>query len=57
MKQDNHVSYLNIMKFNRKRLSEHKHCDNAATNGKRENARSRMEASSVGKREYRDKGR
>jgi hypothetical protein len=33
-------------------LSEHKHCDNAAINTNSENARSRMEASSAGKREY-----
>jgi hypothetical protein len=38
-------------------LSEHKHCDNAATNANSENARSRMEASSVGKCEYGGKGR
>jgi hypothetical protein len=31
-------------------------CDNAAINANSENARSRMEASSVGKREYGDKG-
>jgi hypothetical protein len=35
-------------------LSEHKHCDNAATNWNSENARSRM---FVGKRGYGDKGR
>ena len=29
-------------------LSEHKHCDNAATNSNRENARSRMVASVQG---------
>jgi hypothetical protein len=29
-------------------LSEHKHCDNAATNSNSENARSRMEASMLG---------
>jgi hypothetical protein len=29
-------------------LSEHKHCDNAATNVNSENGRSRMEASSAG---------
>jgi hypothetical protein len=29
-------------------LSEHKHCDNAATNAYSENGRSRMEVSSVG---------
>jgi hypothetical protein len=33
-------------------LSEHKHCDNAATNANSENGRNRMVASSVGKREY-----
>jgi hypothetical protein len=33
-------------------LSEHKHCDNAAANANSESARSRMEASSVGKRGY-----
>jgi hypothetical protein len=38
-------------------LSEHEHCDNAATNVNSKNARSRMEASSVGKHEYRGKGR
>jgi hypothetical protein len=31
-------------------------CDNAATNAKSENARSMIEASSVGKREYEGKG-
>jgi hypothetical protein len=36
-------------------LSEHKHCDNAATNANSKNIRSRMEASSVGKHGYRDK--
>jgi hypothetical protein len=30
-------------------LSEHKHCDNAATDANSENARSRMVATSVGK--------
>jgi hypothetical protein len=38
-------------------LSEHKQCDNAATNANSENGRSRMEASSVGKRGYGGKGR
>jgi hypothetical protein len=33
-------------------LSEHKHCDNAATNANSENTRSRMEACSAGKRGY-----
>jgi hypothetical protein len=37
--------------------SEHKHCDNVATNWKSENARSRMVASSAEKRGYGDKGR
>jgi hypothetical protein len=34
---------------------EHKHCDNVATNAYSKNARSRMEASSAGKREYGEK--
>jgi hypothetical protein len=38
-------------------LSEHKHCDNAATNANSENARSRIEARSAGKRAYGGKGR
>jgi hypothetical protein len=38
-------------------LSEHKHGNNAATNVNSENARSRMEPSSVGKCEYGGKGR
>jgi hypothetical protein len=38
-------------------LSENKHCDVAATNANSENVISIMEESSVGKREYRDKGR
>jgi hypothetical protein len=38
-------------------LSELKHCDKAATNANSKNARSRMEASSVGKREYGGKGK
>jgi len=38
-------------------LSEHKNCDNMATNLNSENARRRMVASSAGKRGYRDKGR
>jgi len=38
-------------------LSEHKHCDNAATNSNSENARSRMVASFAGKRGYGNKGR
>jgi hypothetical protein len=41
----------------KKVLSEHTHCDNAATNSKRENARSRMFGKFTGKREYGDKGR
>jgi hypothetical protein len=40
-----------------KGLSEHKHCDNAATNVNSENGRSRMEASSAEKLEYGVKGR
>jgi hypothetical protein len=38
-------------------FSEYKHCDIAATNANSENAGSRIEASSAGKREYGDKGR
>jgi hypothetical protein len=38
-------------------LSEHKHCDNAATNEKRGNSKSIIKASSAGKRGYGDKGR
>jgi hypothetical protein len=38
-------------------LSECKHCDNVVTNANSEIARSRMEASSAGKREYGGKGR
>jgi hypothetical protein len=38
-------------------LSEHKHCDNVATNANTENAKIRMEASSAGKHEYGGKGR
>jgi hypothetical protein len=38
-------------------LSEHKHCDNAVTNTNSKNARSRIEASSAGKREYGSKRR
>ena len=37
--------------------SEHKHCDNAATNSNSENARSRMEASMLGSVSTGDKGR
>jgi hypothetical protein len=43
--------------INKHGLSEHKHCDNVVTNANSENARSRMEASSAGNREYRGKGR
>jgi hypothetical protein len=45
------------MFIDKSRLSEHKYCDNAATNANSENARSRMVASSAGKREYGGKGR
>jgi hypothetical protein len=38
-------------------LSEHKHCDNVATNSNSENARSRLVASLRCKRGYWDKGR
>jgi hypothetical protein len=38
-------------------LSEHKHCDNVATNSNSENATSRMAASLRGKCGYGDKGR
>jgi len=38
-------------------LSEHKHCDNTATNSNSENARSRMFGKLAGKRGYGDKGR
>jgi hypothetical protein len=38
-------------------LSEHEHCDNAATNSNSEKARSRMEENSAGKREYGGKAR
>jgi hypothetical protein len=37
--------------------SEHKHCDNAATNANSENARRRMVANSERRREYGGKGR
>jgi len=36
--------------------SEHKHCDNAATNSNSENARSRIGGKFAGKRGYGDKG-
>jgi hypothetical protein len=48
-------SYKNTVKF--KELSEHKHCDNAATNANSEHGRSRMKASSAEMREYRGNGR
>jgi hypothetical protein len=38
-------------------LSEHKHGDDVANNANSENTRSRMLASSAGKREYGDKAR
>jgi hypothetical protein len=38
-------------------IYENKHCDNAETNANSENARSRMEVSSTGKRAYGGKGR
>jgi hypothetical protein len=38
-------------------LSEHKHCDNAATNQNSENVRSKIGASSAEKGEYGGKGR
>jgi len=38
-------------------LSEHKHCDNTATNSNSENARSRMVASFAGKHGYEDERR
>jgi hypothetical protein len=37
-------------------LSEHKHCDNTATDSDSENARSRMVVRFVGKHGYGDKG-
>jgi hypothetical protein len=46
------VSYINTVKFNKLALSEHRQCDNAATNANSESARSSMEASSAGRREY-----
>jgi hypothetical protein len=49
---------LNMAKFiDKYGLSEHKHCDNTATDANSENAISRMEASSVGKRVQGGKGR
>jgi hypothetical protein len=43
------VTNINTVKFiDKQGLSEHKHCDNAATNANSENARSRMEESSAG---------
>jgi hypothetical protein len=54
---DIRVTYINTVTFIDKQvLSEHKHCDNAATNANSENVRSRMEATSAGKRGYGDKG-
>jgi hypothetical protein len=44
------VTNINMVKF--KGLSEHKHCNKAATNANSENTRSRIGASSVGKGEY-----
>jgi hypothetical protein len=38
-------------------LTEHKHCDKAATNSNSENARNRMVASLRGRRGYVDNGR
>jgi hypothetical protein len=38
--------------IDKKRVSEHKHCDNAGTKGNSEIARSRMEASSARKLGY-----
>jgi hypothetical protein len=53
-----HVTNINTVKFiDKKGLSEQKHCDIAPTNVNSENARSRMEASSAGKRKYGGKGR
>jgi hypothetical protein len=47
-----------MVKFiDKKGLSEHKHSDNAANGANSENARSRMWATSAGKRECRGKGR
>jgi hypothetical protein len=43
-------TYIRYSLIDKYGLSEHKHCDIAATNANSENARSRMEASSVGKR-------
>jgi hypothetical protein len=52
------VTDINTVKFiDKYGLSEHKRCDNVATNGNIENARSRMEASSVGNHEYGGKKR
>jgi hypothetical protein len=42
---------------NKYMLSEHKHCDIATTSANNKSARSRMEASSLGKRGYGGKGR
>jgi hypothetical protein len=56
--RDIRVTNINTVKFNDKKgLSEHKHCDDTAANVNSENARSRMEASSSGEREYGGKGR
>jgi hypothetical protein len=58
IKRDICVTNINTVKFiDKYGLSEHKHCDNAATNANSENTRSRMEASSAGKSEYEGKGR
>jgi hypothetical protein len=47
-----------MVKFiDKKGLSEHKHCDIVATYANSENARSRTEASSAGKREHGGEGR
>jgi hypothetical protein len=47
-----HVTNINTVKvIDKQGLSEPKHCDNAETNANSENARSRMEVSSTGKRE------
>jgi hypothetical protein len=56
--RDTRVTYINTVKFiDKYGLSEHRHCNNVASNANSENVRSRKEASSVGKHVYGGKGR
>jgi hypothetical protein len=56
IQHDIHVTDINMF-IDKNWLSECKHCDNVVTNANSEIARSRMEASSEGKRECGGKGR